>query len=125
VNYFSECRSQIEARSVFRKLCFKFHPDKGGDTKQMINLEQQYRLWCSLHPKDVDCESQNIDDDDWRFIDQEKRIRDQSHYISLLEKCIEKRNDEIDSLNSLIKHYENNWSKRFFKFCKEILRRKS
>lgn len=47
MDFFSHCTTKEEARTVFKKLCKCFHPDKGGDETLMIELKKQYDNW---HP---------------------------------------------------------------------------
>lgn len=43
VNYFELCHSEAEIKTRFRKLCFELHPDKGGSTAAMQELNAQYQ----------------------------------------------------------------------------------
>lgn len=42
MNYFNDCKDLSEAKTVYRKLCLQFHPDKGGTAKQFIELKKQF-----------------------------------------------------------------------------------
>lgn len=43
MNYFKDCQTLAEAKTVYRKLCMKFHPDKGGNAKDFIQLLKQFK----------------------------------------------------------------------------------
>lgn len=47
MNFFSECATEEEAKSVYYKLALHFHPDKGGDSDLMKMLIAQYDKWKS------------------------------------------------------------------------------
>jgi len=36
MNYFNDCKTLDEAKTMFRKLCLKLHPDTGGTNKDFI-----------------------------------------------------------------------------------------
>jgi hypothetical protein len=44
INYFNTCKNLEEVRKLYKELALKNHPDKGGDTATMqeINAEYQY-----------------------------------------------------------------------------------
>ena len=44
LKYFKECKSVEECKKLYKKLAFKYHPDRGGDTETMkaINAEFDY-----------------------------------------------------------------------------------
>ena len=44
LKYFKECKSVEECKKLYKKLAFKYHPDRGGDTETMkaINNEFDY-----------------------------------------------------------------------------------
>ena len=44
LKYFKECKSVEECKKLYKKLAFKHHPDRGGDTETMkaINAEFDY-----------------------------------------------------------------------------------
>jgi hypothetical protein len=44
--YFSECKSFEEAKSVYRELAMKYHPDRGGDTEIMKQINYEWELMC-------------------------------------------------------------------------------
>jgi curved DNA-binding protein CbpA len=46
---FHNCKSEDEAKKLFRKLCLLLHPDKGGSHELMILLNEAYELY--LKPK--------------------------------------------------------------------------
>ena len=41
-NYFKNCKDLQEVKKLFRDLALKFHPDKGGSTQDMQELNAQY-----------------------------------------------------------------------------------
>ena len=41
--YFSNLNKVEEIKKVYRKLCFKHHPDRGGDTAIMQEINSQYK----------------------------------------------------------------------------------
>ncbi|QFP78544.1 molecular chaperone DnaJ [Deinococcus sp. AJ005] len=42
MNYFQEINDSNELKTAYRKLCKEFHPDKGGSTEQMQEINNQY-----------------------------------------------------------------------------------
>lgn len=40
--YFSNCETVAEVKSLYRRLAFKNHPDRGGDTKTMQEINAEY-----------------------------------------------------------------------------------
>lgn len=40
--YFQECRTQDEAKALYRELVKKHHPDIGGDTRTMQEINSEY-----------------------------------------------------------------------------------
>lgn len=45
MDFFSDCKSQEEAKETFRRLCKCFHPDRGGEESLMVELKRQYDAW--------------------------------------------------------------------------------
>ena len=45
MNFFSECKTIEEVKTIFRRLSKHFHPDKGGEAALMIELKKQYDEW--------------------------------------------------------------------------------
>jgi len=44
MNYFSNCKTPEEAKSLYKKLAKELHPDtKNGNTEAFQGMEQQYR----------------------------------------------------------------------------------
>ncbi|MBA3948072.1 MAG: hypothetical protein H0X37_26430 [Herpetosiphonaceae bacterium] len=43
-NWFGHCRTVAEAKAEYRRLCFMYHPDHGGDSALMQHINQAYRL---------------------------------------------------------------------------------
>lgn len=44
MTYFSKCKTEEEAKQLFRQLSFKLHPDSSiSDGKEFIDMTQQYR----------------------------------------------------------------------------------
>lgn len=43
MTYFSHCKDENEVRQEYRKLALEHHPDKGGDTKTMQEINAQYQ----------------------------------------------------------------------------------
>ena len=41
-NYFANCSNQAEAKALYRELCFKHHPDAGGDTRTMQDINAEF-----------------------------------------------------------------------------------
>lgn len=42
---FHNCKSEEDAKKLFRKLCLLLHPDKGGSNELMILLNEAYELY--------------------------------------------------------------------------------
>ena len=40
--YFSNCKTQAEAKALYRELVKEHHPDAGGDTRTMQDINEQY-----------------------------------------------------------------------------------
>jgi curved DNA-binding protein CbpA len=40
--YFQECRTQEEAKALYRELVKKHHPDAGGNTRTMQDINEEY-----------------------------------------------------------------------------------
>lgn len=45
MSYFYDCKTKEEAKTRYRDLAKKFHPDHGGDVNQMVNLQKQYQAF--------------------------------------------------------------------------------
>ena len=43
MNYFNDCKTLDEAKTLFRKLCLKLHPDTGGTNKDFICMFNQFK----------------------------------------------------------------------------------
>lgn len=43
INFFSGCQTEEQARSRYRDLAKQHHPDKGGDTSTMQEINRQYK----------------------------------------------------------------------------------
>ena len=41
-NWFKNCKTQEEVKNEYRRLCFIHHPDRGGDTSTMQDINAQY-----------------------------------------------------------------------------------
>jgi len=41
--FFNNCQSVEEIKGVYRKLCMQHHPDRGGNTETMQEINQQYK----------------------------------------------------------------------------------
>lgn len=44
--YFEDCTNVDEVKSKYKKLAFLFHPDRGGDTATMQEINAQYKFIC-------------------------------------------------------------------------------
>lgn len=45
MKFFTDCRTKEELKKTFNKLAKCFHPDKGGNSELMIELQKQYDEW--------------------------------------------------------------------------------
>jgi len=43
MNYFKDCQSLEDAKKHYWKLCKQYHPDVGGDTETMQEINRQFR----------------------------------------------------------------------------------
>jgi DnaJ-class molecular chaperone len=43
MNFFINCQTVQEIKSLFRELAFKYHPDHGGDEETMKRLNNEYQ----------------------------------------------------------------------------------
>jgi curved DNA-binding protein CbpA len=50
-DYFIGCKTEEEAKKLYRTLSKKFHPDAGGDAKKMAELNEQYEKFKPQPPK--------------------------------------------------------------------------
>lgn len=48
---FINCQTEEEAKKMYRKYCFKYHPDKGGTNADMIELTEYYKNWYNSQSK--------------------------------------------------------------------------
>jgi curved DNA-binding protein CbpA len=48
MNYFKDCKKLDEAKTLFRKLCLKLHPDTGGTNKDFIYMFNQFKSFRPL-----------------------------------------------------------------------------
>lgn len=53
MQYFKDCKDDKEAKKLFRKLAKEFHPDVGGSTEQMVELQRQYDSFDSNQSSDT------------------------------------------------------------------------
>lgn len=87
MNYFRECQTLDEAKSLYKKLAFKLHPDrKGGDTKAFQNLQNQFEKFRPASEK------YNGEFDAWNA----------SEYAHILEQLMQIENIEIEICGSWI-----------------------
>ena len=42
MKYFQNCQTIDEAKNLFRKLCLKLHPDKGGNETEFIQMYKEF-----------------------------------------------------------------------------------
>jgi len=47
MNYFVDCKTQEEAKKLYKKLVKKHHPDKGGDEKVFLEVKKQFEEFIS------------------------------------------------------------------------------
>lgn len=45
MNYFKDCKNREEAKTIFRRLAKKLHPDHGGTHQEMMALTEQYEKY--------------------------------------------------------------------------------
>jgi hemerythrin-like domain-containing protein len=106
MNFFNDCKTQDEAKTLFRKLSKMFHPDKGGDPEFMMELKKQYD---DFHPSfgyQFNRINQTNPDDEIiaeykKYIKRSDEIIDEKNqYILRLENRVLQANQEIDDLKA-------------------------
>lgn len=60
MNYFKDCKTQDEAKALFRKLAKQFHPDHVGSNEKMVELQRQYDLFNESSEKNKYNFKQNV-----------------------------------------------------------------
>ena len=48
MKYFNDCKTHEEAKVKYRKLCKEHHPDIGGNTETMAEINKQYNKFNPL-----------------------------------------------------------------------------
>lgn len=43
--YFNNCRCLEDVKEVYRKLCLKLHPDRGGNMLEFIEMRKEYEIF--------------------------------------------------------------------------------
>ncbi|HTB32667.1 MAG TPA: J domain-containing protein [Bacteroidia bacterium] len=51
MNYFKDCKTIDEVKSLYRTLAKENHPDKGGKTETMQRINSEYTLACAMIAK--------------------------------------------------------------------------
>lgn len=112
MQYFEECKTAEQAKAKFRTLSKIFHPDKGGNSKQMIELQKKYQDWAInwakiKQNKSYQEEKESLSKEDWWFIEQEKINHANKRYILILEKAIENKNQIIEDLQKEVEYLKS------------------
>ncbi len=47
MNYFKDCKTLDEVKTLYRSLALKHHPDRGGSTETMQNINSEYAFACA------------------------------------------------------------------------------
>ncbi|MGA2490018.1 MAG: J domain-containing protein [Anaerolineales bacterium] len=50
-NYFQNCHTPEEAKSLYHRLALQYHPDRGGDLRTMQEINAQYAAFLATHAK--------------------------------------------------------------------------
>lgn len=95
MDFFNKCLTSQEASSLYHKLSKLFHPDRGGDNALMMELSRQYREWM---PKGDGYQSFQKINPNINNVNTENLVNHYRNYVSILEKAVEKKNEEIDDL---------------------------
>ena len=60
-NLFKDCKSWDEAKTLFRTLSKKMHPDLGGSDAQFIELKRQFEMFTPTFSKDNEFANKEFD----------------------------------------------------------------
>jgi hypothetical protein len=78
MKYFNECKTLAEVRTLYKKLAMQHHPDRGGDTATMQEINREY-AYASAHAIKGENFSQDKADTEQRF---------SREYLEILQKII-------------------------------------
>ena len=105
MDFFSDCTTEAQRKERFRKLAKCFHPDHGGISEFMMELQKQwehdYQTPIDYYSETIRPSYREIREDVQRNI--EARIRPLKEYIVICERAIELKNSEIEELKKLMK----------------------
>ena len=76
MKYFNNCKTIEEIKSVYKKLAKQFHPDCGGDTKTMQEINTEYAFICAKIIKGENLTNEELNDK-IRLSEEYKRIIDE------------------------------------------------
>lgn len=131
MNYFKDCKDQEEAKSIYRKLAMKLHPDLGGSDELMRILTNQYEIFQSkTYSTSTDNskwgKSNWSDQFEWQqAFKKTQHQRQEKVDIRNLQKQIQDNKTEISSLNSKIYRIERErqgWKDEHDKVFKDLLK---
>ena len=91
IEFLSAVKTLVELKKAYQKLCFKFHPDRGGDTQKMqiINAEYDYLLKVLIDSED----DKNYGEDAyWESRD----------YQTEVEKTVKEKLQEVSRLDEIV-----------------------
>lgn len=108
MDFFNDCKTQEEARFTYKRLCKHFHPDKGGEESLMIELTKQYEAWKPSYEAQGYRFNFSVNERSRAHLNRvyEQKISELNgliyhlrHEVDILQKEMNKNQDEIDLLN--------------------------
>lgn len=76
MKYFTNCKTIDEIKSKYKKLAKQFHPDCGGDTKTMQEINTEYAFICAKVIKGENLTNEELNDK-IRLSEEYKRVIDE------------------------------------------------
>lgn len=123
MDFFSDCYTDIQRKDRFRKLAKCFHPDRGGPSEFMIELQKQ---WEGGYSSPIDYYTETIRPSQREIREEvqrnmESRIKPLREYIEILEKAAELKNKEIENLQKLLNPKKKSlWERILFAIRGEV-----